>query len=406
MIQDFFKFALESIKRRRLRSMLTMIGIFIGIAAVVSLISLGQGLQSSISDQFKQIGTDKIFVSPGSGFGPPGSSAQKLTQHDVDVIKSVNGVKGVAAVSFKFADALFNNKAEFLPFYGVPLKQSELAVALESQNNVKAEFGRTVQSGDKFKVMIGYDLANIKELFGKVVKLRDKISINGYEFEVVGIAKRVGNPSDDKVVYAPIDTVFQIYNITNQFDYVFVKTEVGSDPTKVADAIKDKMRRDRGLKKGEEDFQVQTFQNIANTFASIFDIVQAVIIGIAAISLVVGGVGIMNTMYMTVLEHTKEIGVMKAIGARNSHIMQIFLFESGIYGLVGGIVGVLLGIGIAKLTEVIATNFIGTTLLRAEISPWLIIGVLLFSFTVGMLSGAAPAYRASKFRPVQALRYE
>jgi len=138
----------------------------------------------------------------------------------------------------------------------------------------------------------------------------------------------------------------------------------------------------------------------------VLDIVQAVLVGIAAISLLVGGIGIMNTMYTSVVERTKEIGIMKAIGARNEDILYIFLFEAGLLGLVGGLIGVIIGFGLSKGAEYIATISLGTNLLQASVDIWLVLGALLFSFVVGIASGVLPAYQASKLKPVDALRYE
>mgnify|MGYP000268169986 CR=1 FL=1 len=140
--------------------------------------------------------------------------------------------------------------------------------------------------------------------------------------------------------------------------------------------------------------------------SNIFNIVQAVLVGIASISLLVGGIGIMNTMYTAVLERTKEIGTMKAIGARNSHILLLFLIESGLLGLVGGIIGVMIGVGLAKGAEYGAGIVLGNDLLRASLNPVIIFGALAFSFLIGSLSGIAPAYQASKLKPVDALRWE
>jgi len=198
----------------------------------------------------------------------------------------------------------------------------------------------------------------------------------------------------------------ELFGVKDELDIIFVKVEQGADVNTVVERINENLRKDRDLDEGEEDFQVQSFENLLTTFSNIFGIVSAVIIGIAAISLLVGGVGIMNTMYMSVLERTKEVGVMKAIGAKNSHILTLFLIESGIYGIIGGLVGVGVGVGIAKTVELVAKQILGTPLLRAEVTLGLILGTLLFSFVVGMVSGIAPAYRASKMNPVDALRYE
>ena len=406
MISDYFKFSLEGIKKRKLRSSLTIIGIFIGIAAVVSLISLGQGLQVAIEEQFQQAGSDKIFIVPGSGFGPPGTAIQKLSEHDKELIDRVRGVGAVGGITFKFSNVKFNDKVKFLPVHGFPLEDKELEITSES-HNLRIKSGRNLKEGDKNKAVVGFRLSEQDVVFGKPIKLRDIIELDGEKFKVVGTAEKIGNPPDDSVIYIPIETSRELFGIgDDELDFIFVKVGDGFDVGEVAERIEEKMRKDRGLKEGEENFQVETLENILETFSNIFGIVQAVIIGIAAISLLVGGIGIMNTMYMSVAERTKEIGIMKAIGAKNSHILRIFLIESGAYGLFGGTIGVLIGVGIAKLTEYGAGKFLGTGLLMANVTPPLIISALLFSFIIGTISGIAPAYKASKLNPVDALRYE
>jgi putative ABC transport system permease protein len=143
-----------------------------------------------------------------------------------------------------------------------------------------------------------------------------------------------------------------------------------------------------------------------SSFDAILNIITVFLVGIAAISLLVGGIGIMNTMYTSVLERTKEIGTMKAVGAKNSDILWIFLFESGLIGFIGGFMGVLLGYGISKTVEIIAITTLNTTLLRAAVPAYLIFGCLGFAFLIGALSGTIPALMASKLKPVDALRYE
>jgi len=166
------------------------------------------------------------------------------------------------------------------------------------------------------------------------------------------------------------------------------------------------LRRSRGLKEGNEDFEVSTTEELMKAFNTLLNIVQGVLVGIALISLVVGGIGIMNTMYTAVLERTKEIGILKAVGAQNRDILSLFLVESGILGLAGGAIGVLLGMGFSKLVELVATMALQTKLLQAYFPWYLTLGSLAFSFLVGTVSGILPAYQASRQKPVDALRYE
>lgn len=402
MFIDFAKFSFEGIKKRRLRSFLTMIGIFIGIAAVVSLISLGQGLQNTIEEQFQQLGGDKIIVMPGGqNFGA--FASEEITTQDLEVVEDTEGVDLVTETVFRTEAVKYKDEPQSI--FVIGMETDETSKIFTDISGFEAEKGRFLKNGDKYKVMVGWRHWN-EDLYEDSVRLRDKLEINGYKLEVVGLVKKIGNPQDDAQIYIPIETAREIFDAEDEIDAVYAQVKKGYIPDEVAEEIKENLRDFRNEDEGEESFSVQTFANILDTFNNIFGIVQAVIIGIAAISLIVGGIGIMNTMYMSVMERTREIGVMKAIGAKNSHILTIFLIESGIYGFIGGGIGVLIGVGIAKLVEFGATQYMGTELLQASISFTLIGGALLFSFVVGAISGLAPSYRASKLKPVEALRYE
>ena len=187
---------------------------------------------------------------------------------------------------------------------------------------------------------------------------------------------------------------------------LYVQIKPGFSPEQVAENIKKELRKERNEKEGEETFSIQTFKQLLETFQNVFAVVQGVLVGIAAISLIVGGIGIMNTMYTSVLERTKEIGTMKAVGARNSDILTIFLIESGLLGLIGGAIGIMIGVGLGKGAEYVASVALGVSLFRASFPLWLIFGALLFSFLIGSFSGLLPALQASKMKPVDALRYE
>ncbi|MFA4887374.1 MAG: ABC transporter permease [Candidatus Nanoarchaeia archaeon] len=404
MIADLFILAVNGVRKRSLRSWLTIVGIFIGVAALVSLVSLGQGLQGAVNDQFLKLGANKIFISPG-GFGPPGAFAGKLTDHDVSVVKRVKGVAVATPHTVAFVSLSFKSRVTSVQLMGINLVPKEKKVAFEA-SNVEITDGRELKSGDRKKAIVGYNLAHDTSLFGgKVVKVGDTIQIEGKNFEAIGINKKIGNPFDDRNVYIPMDDSAEIFGQKDKFDFIFVEVSEGAKPTVVADDIKKRMRRDRALEEGEENFGVQTFESISNSFNVIFSIVQAVIFGIASISLVVGAIGIMNTMYTAVLERTREIGVMKAVGAQNRDILFVFLFESGLLGLTGGLLGVAVGVGFTKLVEIVAGSILGSTLIRAVFPWYLIVGALLFSFVVGAGSGVFPAMRAAKLKPVDALRY-
>ncbi len=384
-----------------------MLGIFIGIAAVVALISIGQGLQVAVTQQFSQLGKDKIFIQPGAvAMGAPGTSAgtSKLTDHDLKLIESIRGVKRAGGAIFKIDQVKHDDILTYQYITGFSFETQNL---INEAQNYKIDVGRDLKPGDKYKAVIGTGLANLKD-FKKPLEVGDKIKIGKAEQEViiVGILKKIGNPYDDGTVVLPLDTAQEILGIKDSYDMITVQIKEGEDVDQVAEETKTRLRKDRGLKEGEEDFRVQTAEQLAETFNNIFGIIQAVFIGIAAISLVVGGIGIMNTMYTAVLERTREIGIMKAVGARNSDILKLFLIESGILGMIGGVIGVVLGILLGIGASFFAGQALGSNLLKAYFPWYLIVGALIFSFGVGCASGALPALQASKLKPVDALRYE
>lgn len=402
MLGEYFFLAFRNLRKRKLRSWLTMIGIFIGIAAVVALISVTLGLQKSIQEQFETMGANKLIIMPGGGMMGV-TSAEKLTPEDLDAIRKTKGVDLAAEMIFSTTLVKFEDKAKQTFVIGLPT--DETAKIMEDMGGFKVEKGRGLKDGDREKVVIGYLVAKENGLFENEVSLRDKLIIEEREFKVIGIMKQLGNPSDDSQIYVPLDTAKEILGKEDEIDTIYVQVKSGFAPDEVGENIKEELRDLRNEKEGEETFSVQTFEQLMETFGNILSIIQVVLVGIAAISLLVGGIGIMNTMYMSVIERTREIGIMKAIGARNIDIMTLFLFESGLLGIAGGAIGIAIGIGIGKAVEIIAMSF-ALGMLKASFPWYLILGALAFSFIVGVISGVLPAVRASKLKPVDALRYE
>ena len=402
MNSSYFLLAFNNLRRRKLRSWLTMIGIFIGIAAVVALISLGQGLQSYINDQFEQLGKDKIIIQP-KGLASPGSAtgSLKLTSKDLELIENIKGVEYASGYLIKQGQAIY--KGESGIGYSSGLTQIDFERMVEL-SGLKILDGRGLKDSDKSKVVVGYNHV-YGDIWDKPLQVGSTIEIEGQEFKVVGVVSKIGNPIDDSLIYIQKDALKELLDTGDEESQILVKTASGFNPEDVAETIERKLRQSRGEKEGQETFEVQTSEQLLESFSNIFAVVQAVLVGIAGISLVVGGIGIMNTMYTAVLERTKEIGTMKAVGAKNSDILFIFLIESGLLGLVGGAIGVGIGMGLGKTAEYIATNALGTPLLQA-IFPWyLIVGALAFSFFIGSASGILPAMQASKLKPADALRY-
>jgi len=323
---------------------------------------------------------------------------------DASVVARVPGVEEATYYVLKTARIEWGkNDIDYQGVMTYPLDKTQ-KLALETLT-YKIMSGRNLKQGDKYKVVIGYDYAN-SQSYDKKLRVGDKILVNGAEFQVVGINQKTGSPSDDRVVIMSGYAFDQLFNTGDEVTEIVARVNTGVNPADVVPKIEDDLRRHRDVKKGEEDFEVTTFESLIQTFLTIFNIVGVVLVGIAAISLVVGGIGIMNTMYTAVLERTRDIGIMKAIGARNEDILVLFLIESGFLGLIGGAIGVILGLAFAKAVQFVGTQYLGTELLQAAVPWWLVVGALSFAFILGSVSGILPAKQASSMSPVDALRTE
>lgn len=406
MIRDYFKLAFKSLKQRKTRSILTLIGIFIAILTIFVLMSLSLGLNEFVNEQFEILGTDKFIIQPKGQAGAPGTGgAVELTIDDVNIIEKVKGVDIVAYAAVGNAKIEFNEKARYYLSIGIPIEDSTIMDFFFESSNLEMEDGRFLRHGDKKKIMIGYNY-KYKDLFGKPARTGDKIKLNGVEFEVIGVVDAVGNPGDDQQIYISLEDFKEIYDSGDRVDFIYAQIKPGEDLKQIADRAERALMKFRDVDEKTIDFTLQTPEELLATIGTILNILTAFLVGIGAISLLVGGIGIANTMYTSVLERRKEIGTMKAVGARNSDILLIFVIESGILGLLGGSLGLVVGIIVAKTIEYIAAVYIGSNLLRASLNPILIIGSLTFAFLIGVVSGLAPSYQASKLKPVDTLRYE
>jgi len=266
--------------------------------------------------------------------------------------------------------------------------------------------GRTVRKTDKNKVTVGYNYLVPGRIFKKPMKRGDIILVNDVELEIVGFYDAIGNPQDDSQIYTNIETYLSLFpQHEDQYKFFFARSNPNANPAEVADKMEKKLMKKRDLEEGEEDFSIQTFEQAIKTFGAVLNIINSVLVLIALISVIVAAVNIMNTMYTAVLERTKEIGIMKAVGATRGIIMTIFVIESGTLGLVGSGLGALIGFLIASAGGAIAAGA-GYPILKPVFPAWLIIGCLLFGFLLGAISGLMPARQAAKLKPVDSLHYE
>ena len=395
MIGTYMTMAVNSLGSRKLRSWLTLIGVGIGIFAVISLITLGNGLRNAVGSQFDMLAADRIMIIPSGTMGIPGG-ASSLDDSDRDAIERMKEID--YATSMVRSPVLINYGDEeyFGSFRGLYIKNIEQSF---EEIDIELSSGRMLCEKDKFSLIIGYDLAN--EVFDKKVHVGNSLIIKGKKFRVIGIFEKVGDSLEDNMVFMPVDTAQDILDYGDALSAISATVKMGYDIEKTMDDVEKLLIKRHGV----DDIEVTNPKQIQVDINQILGIAQYVFVGVALISLIVGGIGIMNSMYTSVLERTRDIGIMKAIGATNEDILLIFLIESGFIGLVGGIIGIGLGVGLAKLVE-FAVIQSGYSVLSIEISGGLLVFGLSFSILVGVLSGLFPAYQASKLKPVDALRYE
>jgi len=399
MLRDYVILAFKNIKKRSLRSWLTLLGIFIGVAAVVSLISLGEGLEEAITGQFTAAGADKLTIQArGSIFGPPGSTAVKrLEEKDFKAVAALKEMEIVTRRYLRITSAEYNEVKEFGFVISLPEPNDERLMILEFFQLKVAE-GRFLEADDGNKIMLGNNFLT-NDIFGKKIKLGTKILVNDKEFKVVGFLEKLSNPQFNSIIFMNEEVMKDLIGIGDDIDIIVGQVKKIENIELTKEKIEKALRKTRNVDKGEEDFTIETPQQAAESFGVILGLIQAVVVGLASISLLVGGIGIANTMFTAVLERKRE-----AIGARNETIMLLFLLESGSLGFIGGLIGVILGVTFTEFVVFVGGTIFGSGLLHAQYSPVVIIGSLFFGFFVGTISGIIPARQAAKLRPVEAIR--
>ena len=398
---DIFTLSLSHVKKSKMRSWLTVIGIVIGVAAVVAIISIGQGMQESVQANLGGLGADLIIVTPGfsrasNGFGGMGAASGNinLTDRDANAIKQVAGVLYVNSMVSGSSDIKLGTEKTSVSVSGVDTS------VWRSMVTTKLEAGRYLQPGDSNAVVVSNSLAHTT--FLQPITLNRPITIGGKSFKVVGILVSSGGfGGGDNTVYMSADYAQQVITTNlsrNQFTSIMVKVADPLLATSIAAAITQKLMPERHVNPRTQDFTVTAFAAIQQQITSIVQSISLFLAAIAAVSLLVGAVGIANTMFMSVMERTRQIGLLKALGATDSEVMKLFIMESGLFGFFGGIIGIIFGILISVMVSAVG--------LSAVVTPQLLIFALAFSVFVGVISGVAPARSGAKMNPVDALRFE
>lgn len=401
---DTTKIAIGSILRNKGRALLTMLGIIIGVGSVVLLTSIGTGLQSYVEGQFESLGTNTLYVVPGNPFGSGGGfggreetivertkPTLKIRQFKEILRKSRESISDGVPTALSVTQAKYGNVTKKGTLYGV-------YPSYEQVQNTKAARGTwfTMTETDQAKrvVLLGPKIAS--ELFGNIDPLNKTIQLGGQPFKVIGILEEkgggFGGPSFDNYIYLPLETLFKSFDVSVIDSFVF-KVKEKKYISQAQDTIEGVLLND--LKKDE--FTVFDQTTLLNTINSILGVLTAGLGGIAAISLVVGGIGIMNIMLVTVTERTREIGLRKALGATPNQILLQFLIESATLSVIGGGIGVL----IAVLGSLAIQPYF-----PAKVTPQAILLAFSVSAAVGIIFGVAPARKASKLSPIEALRSE
>ena len=398
---DFFQLAVRNIRHRKKRSWLTILGTLVGILAIVALISIGQGLENSVQQEFQELGGDKVFVEPGgdSVSSRFTSSSAELDDDDLDAIRNTRGVEEAAGVIQDSQRVRYGDQSEFVTVMGIPTDES-MSLIQETQN-FEPTSGRFLRQNDRFNILVSEGLA--QGTFDRDIVLRSRLDINGTDYRTVGLVEMAGGQGN--MVLMNIDTARELTGKEDEYDRIVARTAPGYEPEEVEENIRQALRNHRNLNEGEEDFSTNTASDIIDSFTSQLNLIRGFLVGLGAISLLVGGVGIMNTMYTSVTERTQEIGVMKAVGATNTQILRVFLIESGIIGLVGGLLGVVLGLAVSWAAGLIISQQVGINM-NPGMSPQLVLGSMAFAFLIGTVSGFFPARKAAQMNPVEALRYD
>ncbi len=401
MTNQYLKMAVKNLKVRPLRSWLTILGIVIGIFLVISLISLSEGLKESVTRELRMMGGNLVMVLPGEDIFTGMIGGSRLTDFDIRAIERARGVESVLAMPWGMELVRHHNQAESTILAGIHLDHRA--------NILKEDMGWLATEGDfprpgRREVLVGHLVP--REIF-PALKVGDEVRIKGRRFVVSGVLRSLGNRQDDSMIIMEINDFRGVTGQREGAQVAMAKVSPDFETAVVVENISASLEETRKRRVGDEGaaFSVLASDTVSDMVDGILGMLQAAVFAFASIAIIVGGIGIMNTMFTSVRERTKEIGILKAVGAKRNHITLIFLFESGIIGLIGGAGGVVLGIVLSKGVE-LALGQGAFIHLQAHISPALVIFGLLFSFLIGCVSGYFPARGAAGLEPVDALRYE
>lgn len=413
-ISKSFRHALNMVMNAKLRSWLTILGIVIGVAAVIAIVSLGEALQADMNSRLGDLGGDILTLSAGASkadrFGPgkKGSDGRSSQASEEEIVIDKTDLQALKGISYiKLIDTQIRGNAEI---YYVAEKGSITVNGVDPATwaqitTLEIDEGRMLGPADTNVVVIGGKLAT--EFFDKQLGVNQLVTIEERLFRIVGILDDNSNS-----VYMPITSAYEVIDDKEKdvYDSVIIKVKNEEELDLAIENIEKKLMIVRHVTEDKKDFTITSNAAINESRTEMMSSMTIFLTAIAAVALLVGAVGIANTMFTSVLEKTKEIGIMKAIGARNRDILTIFLLNAGLIGLIGGILGVIFGVLLSGvLPSLMGTG--GGIMGRmgsagSVISLNTVVIALGISLGIGMVSGVIPAYQASKLKPVDALRYE
>ncbi|MEJ2596764.1 MAG: ABC transporter permease [Anaerolineales bacterium] len=404
--------AIESLNGNKLRSMLTVLGIVIGVAAVIAMLSIGRGAEASITSRIESMGTNLIYVSPGStnqsGVQSAAGSAGTLTLDDADALADLPNVAAVASQTSSFVQVVYQG-------LNVNTRLMGVTPGYETVSSLTLEDGEFISDSDQkarsLVVVLGSSVA--EDLFGSTAGVvGQKVRLNGQTFKVIGVLASQGSTgfmNQDDQVFVPLSTALyrlvggERFRGSSVISQITVKASSSDVVDQVASDVTATIRDLHGTVEGADDFTVTTQESTLAAATEVSDTLTIFLGGIAGISLAVGGIGIMNIMLTTVSERTHEIGLRKAVGAKRRDILLQFLVESMVLSFVGGLIGVALGWGASRLMGQV--QFSGSTITPVVGMDSVLLATF-FSMAVGLFFGIYPATRAARLQPVDALRYE
>jgi putative ABC transport system permease protein len=400
--KEIVDFSINALWHQKLRSFLTVLGIIVGISSVILLVGLVQGLKADVLEQLEDFGPRTIVITPittngGGGFGPSSQfmpTTGKLFEKDYERVKRLPEIKSITKIISGQTTVAFKNESISASIFRIEASLYDDTVPVEIESS------RFLRDSDRGVASVGADVA---DGFDEDVKTQSNLYITGRKFKVVGVLKPTGNTFApiDNVIFIQFDDAKELFNeslLENEISAIRMTLKEGSDVNAAAEEIEDIMLASHRVTEDEKDFGVISPTFINEQLSGVLDLLALFLGAIASISLIVGGIGISNTMFMSVLERTRDIGTMKAVGASRNQIRNIFLVESAIIGLLGGFLGLCLAVLIGLVLAYLDITFVFDTFVMA--------GALAFSIVVGLISGTFPAMEASKVDPIVALRYE